>query len=64
MEPEGVESGTCVLTLTAVSMVEALMAEFRADAEAVLVAYIEPVWVTELAASVCWSRGWTLAWEV
>jgi hypothetical protein len=45
-------------------LVAAEMAELRADAEAVLVLYMEPVWVTETAASVCWSMGSTLAWEV
>lgn len=51
-------------TLTAVSRVLAEMAEFRAEAEAVLVLYVEPVCVTDCTASVCWSRALTLAWEV
>jgi hypothetical protein len=58
----GFESGTCVEAATAVSRVLAAeMAEFRAEAEAVFVLYMEPVCVTETAASVCWSMGWTLA---
>ena len=45
-------------------LVAAEIAELRAEAEAVLVLYIDPVCVTETAASVCWSRGSTLAKEV
>lgn len=44
-------------------LASAEMAEFRAEAEAVLVLYMEPVCVTETAASVCWSMGSTLARE-
>jgi hypothetical protein len=62
--PVGFESGTWVEAATAVSSVLAAeMAELRAEAEAVLVLYMEPVCVTETAASVCWSMGSTLARE-
>lgn len=63
--PLGFESGTWVEATTAVARVlaSAEMAEFRAEAEAVLVLYMEPVCVTETAASVCWSMGSTLARE-
>ena len=58
--PVGLDSETEVERV----LVAAEMAELRAKAEAVLVLYIEPVCVTETAASVCWSRGSTLAVEV
>lgn len=50
--------------LKVLSPAAAEMAEFNAEADAVFVLYMLPVWVMETAASVCLSRGWTLAGEV